>query len=97
MRWNNAIPKPLTLKAHYPVITPCAPMDNFANASFHPDLIKAMQYALDGAISTLPHPVNSSHLKSIAEAILRSANEGECDPIVLQRLALMELQISSRK
>ena len=71
-------------------------MENFANASFHPDLIKVMQRALEGAVSTLPHPVNSNHVKSIAETILRSASEGERDPIVLQRIALMELQISPR-
>jgi hypothetical protein len=31
-------------------------VDNFANASFPPDLIAVMQDALQGAISTLPHP-----------------------------------------
>jgi hypothetical protein len=45
-------------------------MVNFANASFAPDLIAAMQNALEGAVSTLPHPVSSSHVKSIAETIL---------------------------
>ena len=72
-------------------------MDNFANASFQPDLVKVMQHALERTISTLPHPVNSNHLQSIAETILRSANDGERDPAVLQRIALMELQISPRK
>jgi hypothetical protein len=72
-------------------------MDNFANASFHPDLVKVMRTALESAVSTLPHPVSSNHLQSIAETILRSAKEGERDPIVLQRLALIELQISPRK
>jgi hypothetical protein len=72
-------------------------MDNFANASFSPDLINAMQNALDGAIATLPHPVSTNHINSIAEAILRSANEGECDPITLRTMALVELQISPRK
>jgi hypothetical protein len=67
-------------------------MDNFANASFAPDLIAVMQNALEGAVSTLPHPVSSSHIKSIAETILRSANEGE-----RQTTALLELQISPRK
>jgi hypothetical protein len=46
---------------------------------------------------TLPHPVSSSHIKSIAETILRSANEGERDPNTLQTMALLELQISPRK
>jgi hypothetical protein len=72
-------------------------MDNFANASFSPDLINAMQNALDGAIATLPHPVSTNHINSIAEAILRSANEGERDPITLRTMALVELQISPRK
>jgi len=40
-------------------------MDNFANASFAPDLIAVMQNALEGAVSTLPHPVSSSHIKSL--------------------------------
>jgi hypothetical protein len=72
-------------------------MDNFANASFHPELVTVMRAALEGAVSTLPHPVSSNHLQSIAETILRSAKEGERDPMVLQRLALIELQISPRK
>ena len=72
-------------------------MDNFANASFSPDLIAIMRNALDGAISTLPHPVSSSHVQSLAETILRSANEGVRDPTTLQTMALLELQISPRK
>jgi len=72
-------------------------MDDFANASFAPDLIEAMQKALEGAASTLPHPVSSNHIKSIAETILRSAHEGERDPNTLQIMALLELQISPRK
>jgi hypothetical protein len=71
-------------------------MDNFANASFAPDLIAVMQSALEGAVSTLPHPVSSSHIKSIAESILRSTNEGERDSNTLQTMALLELQISPR-
>ena len=72
-------------------------MDDFANASFTPDVIAVMQDALEGAVSTLPHPVSSSHIKSIAETILRSASEGERDPKALQTMALLELQISPRK
>jgi hypothetical protein len=72
-------------------------MDNFANASFAPALIAVMQDALKGAVSTLPHPVSSSHVKLIAETILRSAHEGERDPNTLQTMALLELQISPRK
>jgi hypothetical protein len=72
-------------------------VDNFANASFSPDLIAIMRNALDGAISTLPHPVSSSNVQSLAETILRSANEGVRDPTTLQTMALLELQISPRK
>jgi hypothetical protein len=72
-------------------------MDNFANASFAPDLISTMQKALEGAIASLPHPVNSNHVRSIAETILRSAQEGERDPTTLRTMALLELQISPRK
>jgi hypothetical protein len=71
--------------------------DNFANASFAPDLIAILQNALEGAVSTLPHPVSSGHIKSIAETILRSANEGERDTNILQTMALLELQISPRR
>ena len=67
------------------------------DASFSPELVSAMQNALEGAISALPHPVSSNHVRSIAEAILRSATEGERDPTTLQTLALLELQISPRK
>jgi hypothetical protein len=31
------------------------PMDNFANASFAPDLIVVMENALESAVSTLAH------------------------------------------
>jgi hypothetical protein len=72
-------------------------MDNFANAFFAPALIAVMQDALEGAVSTLPHPVSSGHVKLIAETILRSAHEGERDPNTLQTMALLELQISPRK
>jgi len=71
-------------------------VDNFANASFQPDLIAVMHNALEGAISALPHPVSSSHVRSLAVTILRSANEGERDPTTLRTMALMELQISPR-
>ena len=71
-------------------------MKNFANASFPPEVISVMEQALDAAVASLPEPVHSSHVQAIAEAILRGAHSGECDPIVLQRLALLELQITQR-
>jgi hypothetical protein len=71
-------------------------MKDFSNASFPPDTIKVMTQALNGALSTLPHPVSSTNVQSVAETILRTANEGERDPAVLARMALLELQISIR-
>jgi hypothetical protein len=70
-------------------------MKDFPNASFPPDLIDAMQQALDGAVDTLPHPVSSDHVRSIAKNILRGAEEGERNPATLQRMALMEFVIRS--
>ncbi len=71
-------------------------MKDFPNASFPPDTIALMTTAMDGARSRLPHPVMSAHIKSIAETILRSAQEGERDPVALERMALLELTISPR-
>jgi len=44
----------------------------------------------------LPEPVSAAHVNLLAESILRSAKSGERDIAVLQRLALIELQISPR-
>jgi hypothetical protein len=70
-------------------------MKDFSNASFSPDLIKAMDEALEGAVATLPHPVSSMRVQSIAESILRSAKEGESNPTTLQTMALIEMQLRS--
>jgi hypothetical protein len=67
-----------------------------SNASFAPDTIKTMTTAMNGALATLPHPVSSAHVQSVAETILRTAKDGERDPKVLERMALLELQISPR-
>jgi hypothetical protein len=71
-------------------------MKDFPNASFPPETIGIMKAAMDDAIATLPHPVSSASVQSIAETILRTAQEGETDPKTLQRMALLELQISAR-
>ena len=71
-------------------------MKDFSNASFPPETISIMTIALGAAVASLPEPVSSAHVQSIAETILRTAKEGERDPAVLQRMALMELQISPR-
>jgi hypothetical protein len=71
-------------------------MKDFPNASFPPETIGIMKTAMDGAVATLPHPVSSASVQSIAETILRTAQEGETDPKTLERMALLELQISPR-
>ena len=70
-------------------------MKDFSNASFSPDLIKAMDEALQGAVATLPHPVSSTRVQQLAESILRSAKQGEINPRTLQTMALMEMQLRS--
>ena len=70
-------------------------MKDFSNASFSPDLIRAMDEALEGAVGTLPHPVSSMRVRDIAESILRSAQEGERDPRKLRTMALVEMQLRS--
>jgi len=71
-------------------------MDNFPHVSFPPETVALMTTAMDAALAKLPHPVNSTHIKSIAETILRSAQEGERDPVALERMAFLELTISPR-
>jgi hypothetical protein len=70
-------------------------MKDFSNAAFPPELISAMDQALQAAVATLPDPVSSMRVQTIAESILRSANEGERNPRVLQTMALMEMQLRS--
>ena len=71
-------------------------MEDFSNASFPPETISIMKVALDAAVSMLPDPVSSTHLQAIAETILRTAKDGERNPVTLQRMALLELQITPR-
>jgi hypothetical protein len=68
-------------------------MKDFSNVSFSPDVIRAMDEALKAAVATLPHPVSSTRVQTIAESILRGAQEGERDPRTLQTMALVEMQI----
>jgi hypothetical protein len=58
--------------------------------------IGIMKDAMDAAVASLPDPVTSTHVQSIAETILRTAKDGERDPVSLQRMALLELQITPR-
>jgi hypothetical protein len=71
-------------------------MKDFSNASFLPETIGLMKAAMDAAVATLPEPVSSAHVQSIAETILRTAKDGERNPVTLQRMALLELQITPR-
>ena len=71
-------------------------MKDFSNASFPPETIAIMKVALDSAVASLPDPVSSAHVQAIAETILRTAKDGERDPAILRRMAMMELQILTR-
>jgi hypothetical protein len=71
-------------------------MKDFSNASFPPETISIVKHAMDAAVATLPDPVSLAHVNSMAETILRSAKDGERDPGVLERMALLELQITPR-
>jgi hypothetical protein len=55
-----------------------------------------MTKAFDASVAALPDPVQTAHVNLIAESIRRTADEGERDAAVLQRIALMELQIAPR-
>ncbi len=71
-------------------------MKDFSDATFVPEIVEAMTEALDASIATLPYPVSSTQVNLLAESILRTAKNGEHDPRVLQRMALLELQITPR-
>jgi hypothetical protein len=71
-------------------------MKDFSDAAFSPETIALMTEALDAAIASLPEPVSSTHVNLLAEAVLRAAKEGERDVAVMQRLALLELQLMPR-
>ena len=69
-------------------------MKDFPDAAFAPDTVEVMAKALDASVATLPHPVTSGQVNMLAESILRTAQEGERDTTTLQRLALLELQLT---
>jgi hypothetical protein len=71
-------------------------MKDFSDATFVPEMVNVMTEALDASVATLPHPVSSTQVNLLAESILRTARGGERDPVVLQRMALLELQITPR-
>lgn len=49
--------------------------------------------AMNSALSTLPRSVSSTPDQLVAVSILRTAKDGEPGPMVLERMALLELQI----
>jgi hypothetical protein len=69
-------------------------MKDFPEATFVPETVAAMGEALDASVAALPHPVSTTQVNRLAESILRTAHDGERDPTVLQRMALLELQIT---
>jgi predicted GTPase len=71
-------------------------MKDFSNAAFAPEVIEIMTAALEAAVATLPEPIHSAHVTIIAESILRTADSGERDAAVLERIALMELRLAQR-
>jgi hypothetical protein len=71
-------------------------MKNFADAAFEPEMIEAMTAALERAVASLPEPVITSHVNLLAESILRTAQAGERDIATLERIALLELQVTPR-
>jgi hypothetical protein len=72
-------------------------MKDFSGASFVPEVVDAMRQALEASVAKLPHPVSSTQVNLLAESILRTAQQGERDPVILQRMALLELQITPRQ
>jgi hypothetical protein len=72
-------------------------MKDFSNAAFTPEVIGVMTTALEQAIATLPEPVASLYVALLTESILRNAKSGERNVAVLQRMALIELQITPRR
>jgi hypothetical protein len=60
---------------------------------FAPEKISEMQDALAMAISTLPEPVKSHTVQELAHSILRLAQDRNCGPQELARLALLELHL----
>jgi hypothetical protein len=71
-------------------------MKDFPDATFVPEIVTVMGEALDASVASLPHPVSSAQVNLLAESILRTAKQGEHDPAVLKRMALLELQITPR-
>ena len=65
-------------------------------AMYYPEVIEIMSEALQASVASLPEPVSASQVHHLAESILDTAGRGERDAAVLERIALVELQIAPR-
>jgi hypothetical protein len=64
---------------------------------FNPEVIEIMSAALEASIERLPEPVSLTQVYYLAESILHTAEAGERDAAVLERIALVELRMSLRE
>lgn len=62
-------------------------------AVFKPELIGAMDSALQKTVATLPEPVSSTLVQELATSILQHAIDGNTEAEDMSRLALLELQL----
>lgn len=67
-------------------------MKIFQGTSFNPQTIAIMKRVLDEAVETLPEPVSSGTVQSLAKNIINLAAQGERDPERMKLLALLALQ-----
>ena len=95
MRFQGSNPNAIHDPRSAGPLAECGPMKDFSNAAFAPETIKTMTTALEASVAALPEPVSSHVVHRLAETILRETKDGEHNPSVLQRLALLELQIGS--
>lgn len=68
-------------------------MDAPKSTVFKPELVEAMEEALQLSVDALPEPVSSGVVQELAKAILHAANDGTTDPDDLSRLALLVIQL----
>jgi hypothetical protein len=64
---------------------------------YSPEVIEIMSCALQASIQSLPEPVSATQVQTLAESILDTAGRGERNIAVLERIALVELQIAPRE
>ena len=67
-------------------------MNVFHGSSFSPDIIAAMTKAFEEAVETLPFPVGSARVQTLAKNIVELASQGEHDPERMKLLALLALK-----